>query len=85
MALGAGLSATLGIATETVVGTPVTVTRFLEFDSETLQMKKHTVQGAGLRGGLVKRAQRRFVVAREAGGDIMLDAPTAGLGLVLQH
>lgn len=86
MALGAGLSATLGIATETTVGTPVTVTRFLEFDSETMQMKKHTFQGAGLRGGgLVKRAQRRVVVAREAGGDIMLDAPTQGLGLVLQH
>lgn len=86
MALGAGLSATLGIATETVVGTPVPVTRFLEFDSESLQMKKHTFQGSGLRGGgLVKRAQRRVIVAREAGGDINLDAPTAGLGLVLQH
>lgn len=86
MALGAGLSATLGIATETVVGTPVPVTRFLEFDSETLQLKKRTFQGSGLRGGgLVKRGQRRVVIARDAGGDVMFDAPTSGLGLVLQH
>lgn len=86
MALGAGLSATLGIATEATVGVPVAVTRFIEFDSETLTMKKHTVQGAGLRGGgLVKHAQRRLEVAREAGGDINFDVPTNGFGLVLQH
>lgn len=86
MALGNGLSSSFGIATETTPGAPVVVTRFAEFDSETLQMKKHTVQGTGLRGGgLVKRAQRRVVVAREAGGDVTFDAMTAGLGLFLQH
>lgn len=86
MAVGSGISATLGIATETTVGTPVPVTRFAEFDTETLNMKKHTIQGEGLRGGgLVKRGSRRQVVAREAGGDISFDAPSNGLGLFLQH
>lgn len=86
MALGNGLSSSFGIATETTPGTPVVVTRFAEFDSETLSMKRHTVQGAGLRGGgLVKRAQRRNLVAREAGGDVTFDAMTNGLGLFLKH
>lgn len=86
MAIGNGLSASFGIATETTPGTPVVVTRFAEFDSETMGMKRHTVQGVGLRGGgLVKRAQRRQIVAREAGGDVSFDAMTAGLGLFLQH
>lgn len=86
MSIGSGISAQLGIATETTPGTPVAVTRFVEFDSETMAMKKHTVQGAGLRGGsLVKRGIRRNVVAREAAGDIAFDVPTNGIGLFLQH
>ena len=47
MAVGSGLSATFGIATETVPLTPVAVTRFAEFDSETMALKKGMVQGAG--------------------------------------
>lgn len=86
MAVGSGLSATVGFATETTVGTPVAVTRFEEFDSANLGMKKHTVQGAGLRGGaFVRRAARRALVSREAGGDVMFDVTTNTLGLVLQH
>lgn len=86
MAVGSGLSSTLGIATETVVGTPVPVTRFFEFNSESLNMKKTVAQGQGLRGGaLVRRAQRRSLVARQAGGTLDFDIPTQGFGLVLQH
>ena len=86
MALGAGLSATFGMATETTVGTPVAVTRFFEFDSETMGLKRHSAQGAGLRGGsLVRRGQRRIYVSREAQGGVNFDVTTAGFGLVLQH
>ncbi len=86
MGVGAGISASVGFATETIPGTPVPVTRFVEFDSESMSLKKHTVQGAGLRGGaLVKRGSRRVTVAREAGGDVSFDAPTNGFGLLLQH
>ena len=86
MAVGSGLSATFGIATETVPLTPVAVTRFAEFDSETLALKKGVVQGAGLRGGgLVRRAQRRIAVSRQVQGGVNFDAMTNGFGLFLQH
>jgi hypothetical protein len=86
MAVGSGISASFGIATETTVGTPVAVTRFFEFDNESLQVKKHTVQGMGLRqGGLLTRASRRAVVSREVQGDVNLDVPSNGFGLLLVH
>lgn len=86
MALGAGLSASFGIATETTPLVPVAVTRFAEFDSESMATKKHVVQGVGLRGGgLVRRAQRRIYVSREAQGGVNFDAMTNGFGLFLQH
>ena len=80
MALGAGLSASFGIGTETTPLTPVAVTRFAEFDSESMATKKHVVQGVGLRGGgLVRRATRRIYVSREAQGGVNFDAMTNGL------
>lgn len=86
MAVGAGLSASLGIATESTVGTPVVVTRFIEFDSESVSLKKNMVQGAGLRGGgLVARASRRVNTGRSVGGDLNFSVVTNGFGLVLQH
>lgn len=90
MPVGSGLSATLGIATETTPGTPVAVSRFFEHNSESLGLKRHMAQGNGLRGavtssGLVRRGSRRVEVAREAGGPFELDLPTNGLGVLLQH
>lgn len=86
MAVGSGLSATLGIVQEATPGTPVAVTRFVEFDSETMAEKKHTAQGQGLRGGaLYRRSARRILVAREFGGDVMFDMTTNGMGLWLQN
>lgn len=86
MAVGSGLSSSFGIATESTPGVPATVARFVEFDSETLENKKHTVQGEGMRGGaLVARSVRRSVVARESAGDVSFDAMVSGLGLFLQH
>lgn len=84
--VGSGLSATIGIATETTPGVPVAVTRFVELNSESVALKKSTVQGEGVRGGaLVRRAQRRNNVSRQAAGDIDFDIPTQGFGLWLQH
>lgn len=86
MAIGAGVGAQLGIATETTFNTYATVSRFYEFTSENLQYKKKTAVGQGLRaGGLLPRSQRRVVTTFEAGGDLMLDLPTRGLGLLLSH
>lgn len=86
MAVGSGLSAQVGIVTETTPLTAAAVTRFVEFDSETIAMKRHIAQGSGLRaGGLFQRGARRILVAREAAGDITFDLPTNGFGLWLQH
>lgn len=85
MTIGSGLAATAGIATETTPGTPVAVSRFVEHNSESMSLKRHMVQGNGLRGSLFRRAARRYEVAREAAGDLSFDIPTNGLGLYLQH
>src|SRR5579864_2119849 len=98
MALGAGLAAQAGIATETTSGTQLAVTRFLEFNSETMAMAKNVVQGVGLRapatgsgGGpaagssLFERSSRRVVGSWEAKGGINFDIPFSGLGLYLEH
>src|SRR2546430_791703 len=44
MAVGAGLSSSIGIAAETTPGTPVAVTRFVELESTSLKGTKKPVQ-----------------------------------------
>lgn len=84
--IGSGLSDQFGIETESVFGTPVAVSRFVEIDSETLELKPVNAQGNGLHsGGLVRRAARRQQVARQAAGDVVFDLPSAGMGKFLQH
>jgi len=84
MAIGSGIGSQLGIAAETTFNTSVTVTRFYEFTSESIQYNKKTAVGMGLRaGGQLPRSQRRVVTTFDAGGDITLDLPTKGLGLLL--
>jgi len=84
MAIGSGIGAQLGIAAETTFNTPVTVTRFYEFTSENLNYNKKVAVGMGLRaGGQLPRAQRRVVTTTDVTGEIMLDLPTRGLGLLL--
>jgi hypothetical protein len=86
MAIGSGIGSQLGIATETTFNTPVTVTRFYEFTNESINYNKVTAVGLGLRaGGQVPRSQRRVVTTSDASGDITLDLPTKGLGLLLAH
>lgn len=86
MAIGSGIGSQLGIATETTFNTPVTVSRFYEFTSESLNYNKKVVVGMGLRaGGLLPRSQRRVVTTSDASGEINLDLPTSGLGLLLAH
>lgn len=86
MAIGSGIGAQLGIATETTFNTPVTVTRFYEFTNESLNYNKNTAVGLGLRaGGQLPRSQRRVVTTSDVTGDVNLDLPTSGLGLLLAH
>lgn len=86
MAIGSGVGAQLGIATESTFNTPVAVSRFYEFTSESFNYNKTTAVGMGLRaGGVIPRAQRRVVTTTDVSGDIALDLPTRGLGLLLAH
>jgi hypothetical protein len=86
MAIGSGIGSQLGIAAETTFNNAVTVTRFYEFNSENLNFNKKTAVGMGLRaGGQLPRSQRRVVTTTDVTGDIVLDLPTRGLGLLLSQ
>ena len=86
MAIGSGIGSQLGIAAETTFNNAVTVTRFYEFTSENLNYNKKVAVGMGLRaGGQLPRSQRRVVTTSDVTGDIALDLPTRGLGLILSQ
>jgi len=86
MAIGSGLAAQLGIATESTFNTPVAVTRFYEFTDESLSLNKNRVSSQGLRaGGQLPRLERTVITTSDVTGDIALDLTTKGLGLLLAH
>lgn len=86
MAIGSGIGSQLGIATETTFNTPVTVSTFYEFNNESINYNKTISVGMGLRaGGQLPRSQRRVITTSDATGDIVLDLPTKGLGVLLSH
>jgi hypothetical protein len=82
VAIASGLGSSLGIAAESTVGTIVSPTRWIEYNSESLSLDKAAIQGQGLRGGgLYARSARRVLVTRNAGGSVDLDVATSGMGL----
>lgn len=84
--MSSGLDSTFGIQTEATVGVPVAVTRFYEYDSESVHGDLHFAEGTGMRGGaLYPRAVRSNITGREAAGDVTFDVPTNGFGKILQH
>lgn len=66
MPTGTGLDASLGFALETTWGTPVTVTKFIEFDSESLAWEPSWIEPTGLRVGTKFRRASRLVRSRES-------------------
>ena len=79
------LDASIGIKEETTYGTPVTVDRFVEFLSESLDVASSWSTGAGMRvGSRMSRADRRILTQTGAAGSIGMEAPTKGLGLWLK-
>lgn len=85
MAVGSGLAAQIGIANESTVNTPVAVTNFNEFDSETLEARPTFAQGVGLRaGGLVPRAARRVLTSLDGGGTVVGDLTVKNFGKWVQ-
>lgn len=84
---GSGLGAQIGVKAETTYGTPVTVDRFYEFVSESLERQNNVIQSAGLRAGSrnMRRGSRRVLATRQGGGDVVMEVATTGFGLWFNH
>lgn len=75
----------IGFSVESTYKTYVAPTRFVSFTGESLQWDKDVKQGTGLRvGGRVPRSIRRVVPTAQGQGDIELEIPTKGMGLLWQ-
>jgi hypothetical protein len=86
MAIPSGLSAQFGMVDEVTYGTPVVVTRFYEFTSESLSMEIERIESSGLRSGTkVQRSDRWVAGQRNVGGDVELELATKSFGLWLKH
>lgn len=86
MAIGSGIASQLVYQDESSYGVAPSLASAipLEFKSETLELKKTTVQGQGLHaGGLYDRAGRRVLTNYDAGGGISLDLQTRHLNKLL--
>jgi len=85
MAIGSGLAGSLGVAPEVTYGTYVAPTRFLEVNKVGLKKVKNVQQGGGLASGrFLQRGSRRVVTTFAANGDVEMEVPNKGFGLILQ-
>lgn len=83
---GSGLDAQVAVASETTWGTPVTVTRFVEFISESLKQEPTWLEPTALRAGTkYKRAARARRSKFTVNGDLTLEHATKGMGLLWRH
>jgi hypothetical protein len=86
MAIPTGLSAQLGIKTETTYGTYVAPDRFYEFRSESLTNQIARLESQGLRSGTrVLRSDRWASGQKTVGGNVVMEMATKSFGLWLQH
>lgn len=80
------LSAQFGIAKETTYATPVTVSRFFEFSTESIKQEFGRVESKGIRAGaLTMRADRFQPYPKGPAGSVEFDVPTKGFGVWLEH
>lgn len=81
MVTGTGLDAQLGYKLETTVGTPVTVDKFLEFNSEGIEFDPGFIEPDGLRAGQKFKRGTRLVQSRNmVSGSIELNYATRSMG-----
>lgn len=86
MPSGAGLDAQLGIGVESTWGTAVTVNKFFEFLSESLNMTPTYLDSAGIRAGQrYKRVTRTIISRKNVSGDVQFEVGTKGMGLLWKH
>ncbi len=86
MAAPHGISAQLGLKTESAYGTPVTVDRFLEFVTESVKSDIDRIESQGIRSGLrVGRSSRWAPGKQDPNGDLEFELANKGFGLLLRH
>ncbi len=86
MAIQSGLSAQLGISLETVYGTFVTPTKFVEFDNEGVQLDKERIESAGLgRSQSVLHSDNWKAGKRQASGTISIDTQAKGFNIIFEQ
>lgn len=73
------------VGKETTYGTPVTLARAYEAQSDTWQRTQEALESVGMRAGQqALRSDRRRQINMGAAGSIEMDALSSGLGLLLQ-
>lgn len=75
----------LGIVAETQWATAATVSRFLEFTSETLERRNTIATSAGIRSGRRYGGQGRRITRHDAAGTVNTEVATTGFGLLFEH
>lgn len=82
---GTGLDAQLGMAKEVTFGTPVAVSRFFEFNSESIVPTVTEISRMPLGRGRFQRTTQHRTYVKGASGDFEIDAVNKGLGLLLEQ
>ena len=85
MALPAGIGGQFGCVAETIYGTYVAPTRFLEIRNESIKADVAQVQSFGLGRGRFLRTSRNKSYIKGAGGSIELPVMSKGFGLIFKH
>src|SRR5205085_1876963 len=76
----------IGFGEESTYGTPVTPTRFFEYDSESIEESEGRTEGDPLRGGTSFIRHDRFTPYFEgASGSVEMAVLTKGFGVLLKH
>ncbi len=88
--MGAAIGSNLCFATaeEVTYGTPVTMTRWYEVLSESLERQNNIITSNGLRCGTartLRRGSRRVISSRSGGGDVTMEVATTGFGRWFKH
>jgi len=84
LAIGSGLSSQFGFVAESVYGTAVTVTRFLEIQKESIKNDVGKWFSRGTKD-VVTRSSRTRTYSKGAKGDLEFEVMNKGFGLLFTH